>query len=64
MDTNIGNTPGKMIAVDIELPASILVKVENRCGRRESPGQRISSFVSDWVLGTPAGINRPKRRVA
>ena len=43
---------GKLFAVDIEIPASVMVKVENRCGRNETPQQLCSLFVDKRVRST------------
>ena len=52
----MGNYPSKnnrtLFAVDIEIPATVMVRVENRCGRSESPSQRCSFIVTERVGST------------
>lgn len=43
---------GKLFAVDVEIPASVMVKVENRCGRNETPQKLCSLFVAERVGAT------------
>ena len=43
---------GKLIPVDIEIPASIVVRIEKHCWSCDSLSKRCSSFVIDRVGST------------
>ena len=43
---------GKLIPVDIEIPATVMVRVEKRCWNCDSVPKRCSSFVIDRVGST------------
>lgn len=53
---------GELIPVDIELPASIVVRIEKRCWDCDSLSKRCSSFVIEQVGSTAMEIVRVRKR--
>lgn len=53
---------GKLIPVDIEIPASTVVRVEKRCWNCDSLSRRCSFIVIDQVGSTATKIVRMRKR--
>ena len=62
-DRNPTDFNGKLIPVDIDIPASIVVRVEKRCWNCDSLSKRCSFIVIDRVGSTALKIARLKDRI-
>ena len=54
---------GKLIPVDIEIPATVMVRVEKRCWNCDSLSKRCSFIVIDRVGSTTLKIAQLKDRI-